>query len=1759
MRVIPLIEVEIDCAAGSPTDYRVPCGLPESAVCTGALLEMMMVAGRERGGLPVCLNDLVLAGHAPIGAGMRLLGRAYEGAIEVIGGAMSSSDWASTHAYAELAVAIAPASVGDGAVPATADTRALEHARERAGGALQARFIVEARRDDARSSIRLVLDPTQLPDAESYALHPLLWEAGIAAAEQLIEGRAPRASLQRAVRATSMSMYIPGCPVRAIEIDRNPLGASVSWLGEGSAVVAHARGLTLGEPVEAEPAHRRCARIVHDTLGKRIADVHQPLAELGISSIDRARIAAALALDFGCKPELEAILAADSLAAVASLFAHATQRSEPSERAARAIDPDARFVLSPAQRQVWALQAMAPDTPRCHVSMRLCCDGELDEARLIVALERLIERHASLRVFIDASEEQPLQRVRPALPLPLERHDIAALPAAERRTALLRYSDQHARARFDLERGPLIRFALVALGPHEHALLIAVHHLIVDGFGLELFVRELLALYESLDAFAGEVVGLERVADRYTAEASANAASGVFAARDGARRLPLARDPSGESNGLGARVDVRGVAQLTPRLRVLAQGEQLSLFSLMSAAYLYVLARHAGQDEISIGVVSSGRTTVDQLSAVGMFARSVPLRLSIDPEATLIAHARDIQARVPHLVADAGAAHDVSPFAATILFQQWSHAPLFAGGLTFRLELDSPDGAPSGYCRSELELLAADFGADLSACLQYERASIHEQTALWLAAAIGAVLARTCEQPREALRDMPVVASGSLELVGPSLPIDPPLVHRMIADRAIEAPSASAVADAFGARLTFEALMVRAHAVARALRARGAGPGRVVAILAERTVDLPVAVLAVLQSGAAYVPIDPAHPSDRVELALHETGAELVIVLRETDRSFGDATVLPLARLIEESAVGPSIWPPPQPTDAAYVLHTSGSTGRPKGVVVEHASLASFVLAMKQLLPAAAREPWLALTTLAFDISIVELVFSLAIGAETRVGTAPSLRSGEPEPFAMLRALGRDVRCFQCTPSLARLLLEDADGRAFLARLSVLLVGGESLPVWLARALCAAVPGAIFNVYGPTETTVWSSAARLGADCAWVAIGRPLANTTLCVIDESGQEVAPGLSGELWIGGAGVARGYLERADETALRFVRRGGQRFYRTGDLVRMRVLEEPGEGAHALEWLGRMDRQIKLAGNRVELGEIEGVLTQHPFARECAVITEGAGAEERLVAVVVPDAESMADASTGSEARTGIFSHEQIESVLLAWAEQKLPAYMLPARMVFLDALPRTGSGKTDRRALADLAAQARVVLPALGERPVTRDEKLLAQLWTEVLAIGEIGRYDDFFALGGTSFAAVLLASRARKHGIVLAPSTVLAYPTLAEQALQISVVVMQREARELAAEIELPALPDADGTAAWPPKQIVLTGATGFLGAHLLVELQANLDAQIVCLIRARDERGARERLERSIDTWGLSSRVQWELTRCLAADLTLPRFGLSDEEWGLLVERADLVVHNAADVNFALGYDELSAANVGGTRTAIALAAEGKRKPLHYVSTIAITEAREPGSRVDEDSGLPRCDRLVDGYSQSKWVAEGLVRKAAERGLDATCYRAGPLVLDRAPKGDAFAEALATVARSGIAFSTHGRTVPHLSRVDDTASAIVKLALDRTRRSVIEHVVSPQRLSAAELLSWIREWGFEVTELSDEEWLARIDTEAWAAATMYVVSQRLRDGAPLVPEVEHAATLVRLSALGFAWREINGVLIQRLLARLIGSDRAEAS
>lgn len=542
-------------------------------------------------------------------------------------------------------------------------------------------------------------------------------------------------------------------------------------------------------------------------------------------------------------------------------------------------------------------------------------------------------------------------------------------------------------------------------------------------------------------------------------------------------------------------------------------------------------------------------------------------------------------------------------------------------------------------------------------------------------------------------------------------------VHEFFAQQAARTPDDVAVIFR-DQQWTYRRLNAHADALAARLRAAGVRPGDLVAICIERSLALPAALLGVLKSGGAYVPLDPSYPMDRLRFMLADAQPAVVVASRETEPRcppFGGRLLR-----IDDRADGtpPDDAPGATSADPAYVLYTSGSTGTPKGVVVTHRNVANFFTAIDAVI---GTEPgvWLAVTSVGFDISVLELLWTLARGFRVVIQEEGQLASAAASIYSLAQQLKRHgVTHMQCTPSLASMLARDPQSMAGLRQLRRLMVGGEALAGDLAQRLLGGLTGELFNLYGPTETTVWSAAHHVTPHDAKVPIGRPIANTRMYVLDDERQLVPIGTPGELYIGGEGVARGYLNRPELTAERFVPNPfsddpADRLYRTGDIVR-----HDAEGR--LEFLGRTDQQVKIRGARIELGEIEVVLRRHPGIRDAVVtVRETRTDDKRLVAYAVANAPQ-----TVSPAE------------LKAWLATTLPDSMLPSAIVFLDALPMTPNGKIDRRALPEPPTVGEVV-----EAPATASERRIAEIWANVLGLESVGVTERFFDLGGHSLLMV----------------------------------------------------------------------------------------------------------------------------------------------------------------------------------------------------------------------------------------------------------------------------------------------------------------------------------------------------------------------------------------------------------------------------------
>jgi amino acid adenylation domain-containing protein/thioester reductase-like protein len=817
----------------------------------------------------------------------------------------------------------------------------------------------------------------------------------------------------------------------------------------------------------------------------------------------------------------------------------------------------------------------------------------------------------------------------------------------------------------------------------------------------------------------------------------------------------------------------------------------------------------------------------------------------------------------------------------------------------------------------------------------------------------------------------------------------PSLFPTLFEEQAERTPEAIAVVCGDSV-LTYRQLNADANRVADRLISKGIGPEQRVAVALPRSTDMLTAVLAILKSGAAYLPLSPAYPIDRLAYMVDDAQPVLAITCEEMANRLPQT--LPQLRLDLRAADSSDDQPSAahsndrrrmqalHPEHPAYVLYTSGSTGRPKAVVVPHRALGNYLAWAMSAYPLQQGCGAAVNTSLSFDLTVTTLLLPLLAGKSVRLlpegaelEDLPALAT-RPEPFSLLSLV----------PAHLDFILHALPPEQCAGLTQCLILGGEALnPAAVERWVQSSPDVPVINEYGPTETTVgciFHAVEAADLQRSSIPIGKPIWNTRAYVLDAFLQPVPANVAGELYIAGQGVARGYLHNSPLTSERFVAdpfgAPGDRLYRTGDRVRWLP-----DGS--LDYLGRIDRQIKIRGFRIEPGEIESALTRHPAVIQAAVVdrVDNAGMPQ-LVAYVVP----------GNVRPDGM--------VLRQFLAEQLPDYMMPAAFVILEQLPLTPNGKLDRKALPAPEGPALAnpdFEPPLGELEVT-----LAKVWAELLGIPRIGRHDHFFDLGGHSLSAIRVVARLRDelHREV-ALHDLFAHPVIKELADHLAAVTVPQEANDacdLAAEAVLDPAIRASTPFQWQssPKEILLTGAAGFLGAFLLSDLLDTTDARIHCLIRCASLEQGQRRLIESMTSYGLLGGRLPERVTVIQGDLSKPQFGLPASRFDALGNIIDAIYHNGAWVNNLHSYQTLKAANVLGTQEILRLASTARPKAIHYISTLDVLApvvTAEPGRVLSEDQLLENWRGLKQGYAQSKWVAEQLLRVGAERGIPSTIYR----------------------------------------------------------------------------------------------------------------------------------------------------------------------
>jgi amino acid adenylation domain-containing protein/thioester reductase-like protein len=810
------------------------------------------------------------------------------------------------------------------------------------------------------------------------------------------------------------------------------------------------------------------------------------------------------------------------------------------------------------------------------------------------------------------------------------------------------------------------------------------------------------------------------------------------------------------------------------------------------------------------------------------------------------------------------------------------------------------------------------------------------------------------------------------------------LLHELFERQAAQTPLATAVT-CLDQEIAYGELDEWSSRLAHRLADEGAGPETPVAVVADRCVETIVAMLAVLKAGAAYVPIDPANPPARFDYLMRDCGARLLVTPeRLADARPGDQWSVVIS---DRSRLGglpvASTRAAAGPDNAAYIIYTSGSTGEPKGVVVTHGQIVDATLATSEV---GRPDPasFLLLISFSFDASAYGLYWTLATGGEVVVPAPEQMKD-----IRSLRALAarRRVTHLDCTPALYSLLLgEDA---AELSTLRCASVGGEACPRELVERHAKLIGDCLLiNNYGPTETTVWAATANLAGDRPGgaVPIGTPAPRMRAYVLDRALRPVPPGEVGELYIAGTGVARGYHRRASLTADRFLPDSlapapGMRMYRTGDRARL--------GADGqLEFCGRVDHQVKIRGYRIELGEVEQALRRHPAVAEAAADVRDMGGTTVLASWIAP-------------AHGVPLDLDDLRRQLTS----QLPGHMVPSRIISVDRLPRNVAGKVDRTQLT-LPAEP-VASPAVVQ--MTPLETEVAELVADVLGVRPTEPGDSIFDLGATSLhlARLLLAIWSR-FGVTVMVHHLFQLPTVAG----IARIIQLGRTTELAGSAQTWTLtelaqacvldeairPDGLPGARWhQPRDIFLTGGTGYLGAFLIKELADRTDATIWCLVRSGSPAEGLDRIRQVMTGYLIWDESLSARLRVLPGDLGQPLLGLSPAQYEELAETTDCIFHSGALVNFVYPYTEMKAPNVDGTREILRLASTTRLKAVHYISTIDVFTATEVERPFLESREIvPR--HVPEGYARSKYIAEEMVKTARDRGIPCSIYRPGMMV-----------------------------------------------------------------------------------------------------------------------------------------------------------------
>lgn len=1371
------------------------------------------------------------------------------------------------------------------------------------------------------------------------------------------------------------------------------------------------------------------------------------------------------------------------------------------------------FRLSPQQKHLWLLQSDSSVYPaQCGILLQ----GELQIEILKEAVQHVVNRHEILRTSF---------HTRPGIVIPMQvistssnsfwqTFDLQDLTPNKQQVTIDELCLTERKVLLDWEKDPLLRLSLLLLSPQKHILLITLPSLCADSCSLKNIIKEISYIYgkclnnEQLPDETVQYIQFSEWHNELLEEEDAEAGQNYWQQQNLDLLTPATLPFEKQSKDNKFTPDVWSL-KLEPtvvkQLESIAKLHNTTISEFLLACWQILLWRITGQSEIAIATVFDGRSYEELEETIGLLAKCIPVSCSFPDNLKF----SNFLAKIGQTLEN----HDQwqeyflwsdnIPFNHKIAFeyQDWS-SKYNAGGVTFSLVRQDVYFEPF-----KLKLTCIRQGESIIAEFHYNPEIIDGENITYWGKLWQTLVKSAVKNLETRISDLEILSKSDYATAYPSdrhqllfefnqtekdYPLDK-CIHELFTEQAVETPNKIALVFE-DQQFTYAELNARANQLARYLQNLGVKPEILVGIYLERSPLIIISLLAILKAGGAYLPLDPTLPPAAIALRLQDAQAKVLLTQQQLTKNLGDITTKIINLDSNQEIINQESQENPncavKTENLVYTIYTSGSTGKPKGVAIEHRQLLNYFYSIDAKLNLDPDSNYALVSTLAADLGNTVIFPSLCTGSCLHIISTERIS----DPSAIADYFTRHpIDCLKIVPSHLKALLTSQHPDKILPR-QQLILGGEATSWELIDRIQQIAPECkILNHYGPTEATVGVTTFEVpkgvkNNKSATVPIGKAIPNTQIYLIDSQGQPVPIGVPGELHIGGAGLARGYLNQPELTAEKFISippqspliKGcrGDRLYKTGDLARYLP-------SGNIEFLGRIDNQVKIRGFRIELGAIEAVLSQHPEVEQVVVtVSEAEASERKLIAYLVTK-------------RGQNPSIKDLRNFCLS----KLPDYATPSTFILLKTLPLTANGKIDRTSLPALLStrpelEARYIAP---RNPV---EEKLVEIWQKLLNLEKIGIQDNFFELGGHSLLITQLIALVRDtFKVQLSLQSLFKLPTIANIAQKIQGTPDNKATPiDLKAEAVLdPTIcpngltynPDITTTA------ILLTGATGFLGAFLLYELLQQTEADIYCLVRSqtKDLESGKQKLQNNLKSYLLWDKSFNNRIIPLIGDLSEPFLGIDPEEFQLMANQLDVIYHNGALVNFVYPYQALKKPNVLGTQEILRLASQVKLKPVHFISTTSFTYPSESDIRIiREQDSIDDALIPTDGYAQSKWVAEKLVTIARDRGLPISIYRPGRISGHSKTGACNSNDHTYRVIKGCIQLGS----IPdldfkwNLSPCDYVSKAIVYLSQQSSSLGKAFHLRNPQPFNLKKMAQYLCSLGYPVELVDYQKWRSQL-------------------------------------------------------------------